>query len=136
LELQSPSTTNSPYFIPSLYGRILRKLHTIVCAALIMLSNPSRAFAQGANESAGKLTNADILKLSLSEQKYWVHGAISGLAHGLMYNDIDQGQCIWDWYFKPGANRLPTIRAAFERYPDASPSSTIIAITGRACPAK
>ena len=61
-------------------------------------------------------------------------GLMPGLGHGLIDAGSERGRCIWDWYF--GAeDRFPTIKAAFERYPDAGPSATLIAIMGRACPA-
>jgi len=116
----------------------LKILHTTVCLGVLGLAAISASYASARIEHdsvAGpdRLTNAELLALSDKELRLWVHGAFAGLGHGLTDAQQPRGRCIWDWYFG-NEDRFPTIKAAMERYPQAGPSATIIAITGRACP--
>jgi hypothetical protein len=127
--------------ISSHNGTIVRNLNTFVCAGFLSASISLPAAAQvppspATTNEANQLTNAQLLKLSTSELRYWVHGAFSGLGHGLIHTGNQQGHCIWNWYFGAKESRFATIRAAFERYPNAGPSSTIVAIADRVCPPK
>ena len=78
-------------------------------------------------------TNAELLELSDDILFYWLQGSFSGLGSRLMDVDNPKGGCIWDWYFKDQNQGFATVKAAFERYPDANPSATLLAIMGRVC---
>ncbi|MEO1149675.1 MAG: hypothetical protein AAFW83_01680 [Pseudomonadota bacterium] len=115
--------------------KVLKTLHTIVClTAFVAL--PAVASTQGANSNQApnkRLTNQQLVdETSDKELRLWVHGAFAGLGHGLINEQSPKGDCIWEWYFG-GADRFPTIKAAFQKYPDAFPSATIVAISDRVC---
>ena len=117
--------------MPSLYGRKLRKLNTIVCATLVAISAPSAAFAQ----SATNFTNADFLKQNYKDQSLWLNGALGMTGHAIFMEDHQRGQCIIDWYFGDTAKAYDLVKRSMERYPAEKPVPTVLAIVDKKCPA-
>lgn len=97
-------------------------------------SGGAGAVGEKTPDKPAKLTNADLMKLPGAERRYWVHGAISSLAATLMNRGEDTGECVWDWFGENSEEAYSLVQQAFERYPDAGPNATVLAVANIRCP--
>lgn len=125
--------------MPSLYGRKLRKLNTIVCVALFALTGANTALAEGGLhprlgvKPPRDTYNRDLMALPEAERQAWIHGAMTQMAQVLASKDADSGKCVMNWYFETG-NGSALIPQAIAKYPNERATSTIMAVTRLACP--
>ena len=135
---------SAPFSTPSLYGRFVRKLHTIVCAAVFAFSCLTTAQAQGAGHTSAVLhptlgktaprdiRNRDISALPEREQAAWVHGAMSQMVQ--VYADVNPegAKCLSAWAFDRG-NGVEVVTKYIAALPDELASVTILAVAKKAC---
>ena len=84
--------------------------------------------------AANDLSAADLMKMPDEQQYMFITGVVSGLAVSRYVADgNDTGSACIDGWFYDKAETRQLIYAAFEKYPDKSPSSIIYALAARAC---
>lgn len=77
---------------------------------------------------------SDFLEMEDTWKKFWLSGAMSALYSVLITKDEDQSRCVADWYFSEDlAEKNSLIIASMEKYPHATPSAVLIALTQREC---
>lgn len=117
----------------------MRLRHAMVCAMVLL--NVGSAWA-GDDETLHptlgtkpprEVLNRDILNLTQEEGSAWVHGAVAQMAHILVRHNPERSRCIMAWFFEggDGAEQVPYI---MKQIPDTTATSTVIAITEKACP--
>ena len=78
-------------------------------------------------------TNKDFLKLNNEQKKFWLTGAIEALTHVAAAKSHKQGKCVYDWYYTDTSKQNGIILGSIEKYPDATPSAVLLALTERKC---
>ena len=53
--------------------------------------------------------------------------------HMVHLNDQVKAKCVWDWYIKTPSQTQAQIFASMQKYPDHSPTTTLIALMRHAC---
>lgn len=103
------------------------RLRIVVLAGIVLGAGGTQPAA------ASEFTNKDFLKLSKVERDMWLEGAILTAGHVVRIQNVSKAQCIWDWYVNSPSRTQATIFAAMQKYPDAYPTSTLIALMRHAC---
>lgn len=77
--------------------------------------------------------NADFLKLSEAQRRWWYVGAYTALGHAALLESEEKGKCVWAWYFDAQEKKEALLEKSFALYPDHTPSSVVIAMLRRDC---
>ena len=107
-------------------------------AALIGLSITPGAFAQSdVHPEIGStvprdLISSDVLALPEKERQAWVHGAVALATQVTSSYNLEQAQCMVDWYFHRGRGK-ESVLLALQTYPDSPASSVVIAVMRNVC---
>lgn len=74
------------------------------------------------------------LEISDEHKKFWLDGAITAFAHMAATKNQTLGKCVYDWYFSEKiGERNWLILESMKKYPDATPTAVLLAITEREC---
>lgn len=77
--------------------------------------------------------SSQFLEFSEGQRDWFYNGAFMAIGHVVSTQDQQQGKCVWDWYFKNTANRIPLIEGAMKSYPDHSPTAIFIGLLEKDC---
>jgi hypothetical protein len=104
----------------------VRQWNAVCLTALVLLATPN-TFAQ-------EMKNHEFLELPDIAKKFWIQGAIQLMASTVNFYDKKQGQCIIDWYYKGNtAQKNGLLLGSMNKYSDATPTVTVIAIVELSC---
>lgn len=82
---------------------------------------------------AENFTNTHFLKWEKRDRDQWLEGAVL-MAHNVAHlKDKVKAKCVWDWYVPAPLEAQALIFASMQRYPDALPSATLIALMQHQC---
>ena len=83
--------------------------------------------------AAENFSNADLLGWEKQDRDQWLLGAVQ-MAHNVAHlKNPTNAQCIWDWYILAPLEAQALIFASMQRYPDALPSATLLALMQHQC---
>lgn len=86
------------------------------------------------NAIAEGMKNHEFLELPDMAKKFWIQGAVELMSATVHFNDKTQGKCIIDWYYQNNiAKRNGLILGSMNKYPQATPIVTIIALVELSC---
>ena len=83
--------------------------------------------------SAEGFKNKNFLALENEQKKFWLAGAIGALFHVAAAKSEKKGQCVYDWYYTDTAMKNGIILGSMEKYPNATPSAVLLALTEKKC---
>ena len=89
--------------------------------------------AERKTPESGPPTNAEFLELSEGQQHWWYAGAVTSIGHVVFLHDKEKAQCVWDWFFDDPDSKKLLLERSFEKYPDHTPTSVILALLKRDC---
>ncbi|MCG8317113.1 MAG: hypothetical protein MI976_28165 [Pseudomonadales bacterium] len=84
---------------------------------------------------AASLKGSDFMKLDEDARIWWYAGAFTAFGHAMEVESgsKEKSQCIWNWYFERPQKRREQLEESFEKYPEHSPTTVIMALVGRDC---
>lgn len=83
---------------------------------------------------ADESTNRHFMTLSEGQRAWYYTGAFTSLAHiATGEYGKKKADCVWDWYFQYPEKRQKQLEESFKQYPDAIPTSVILALLKRDC---
>ncbi len=129
------------YISPSLYGTVLRRLNTLVCAGALAMSLGA---CGGSTDEANlhpvlgkspptEIRSQDVLELPENERSAWIHGALSQMIQVYARERPVVSRCVSDWAFEQG-DGAEAIEAFLKDYKDELATVTILAVARQACP--
>ena len=138
-ELRHLQTDDKTITKESLYGRVLRLTHTIVCAIGALNSFGFSAKAQGADihpeigrKAPAELLNSELLALPAQERQAWIYGVLIGMSVVSVQIEPATSRCLTDWAFDVG-NGLEVISGYVAEYPGEPAYAVIYAVAQQAC---
>lgn len=85
------------------------------------------------NASAEHPKSSEFLTYSEGQREWWFSGTFETMGHVVSLKNEEQGNCIWNFYFKAPEQRRSELEAAMRQHPDHSPTAISIALVQRAC---
>jgi hypothetical protein len=77
--------------------------------------------------------SSEFLKLSEGQRTWYYMGAFDAIGHVVSLSNKNQGNCIWNWYFKNPDGQKSIIEATLRKYPDYSTTAVLIALLKKDC---
>ena len=91
-------------------------------------------FGADAKEENEGFRSKHFLELPDEHKKFWLDGAITAFAHIAAARDKTKGECVYNWYFSEQiGERNWLILESMKKYPTATPTAVLLAITEREC---
>lgn len=109
--------------------RIGRRSLWIACVLILLLAGVFFS----AMAHADKLKNSDFLKSTEAQRHWWYSGAYTALGHIAFLEDEEKGKCVWNWLFGDYEKKEALLMESFQKYPDHTPTSIVIALLRRDC---
>ena len=104
-----------------------RRYFPALCVALALyagLHTPSYA---------AEFTNKDFLEWTKRDRDQWLEGAVLMAGHMVHLHDQRKAQCVFDWYLKNPIPAQGELFASMQKYPQATPTGTMIALLRHRC---